>query len=80
MARGFESKAVESQIADRLADIEAKQIRSDEKVVAARDKKRSGLEMSRKRVAHDLKTAETDVHRTALKNALKFLDEELGKF
>lgn len=76
MARGWESKSVESQ-RDDAASIDGRDRRS------ARDRemdaKRKSLELSRNRVVHDLQTARSDVHRTALENALKFLDGEIAR-
>ena len=44
-----------------------------------RKHKREGLELSRSRVTRELEGARTDVHRSALENALRYLDDELGK-
>ncbi len=75
MARGWESKSVESQQSEafdragpRLSpqDIERKQ-------------KRESLELSHARVSRELDAARTPVHRSALENALKYLDDELRK-
>lgn len=78
MARGWESKSVESQIEDRrVAREQTKQTPVDDE--AEQERKRSSLELSRRRVLHDLETAHTEVHRTALQNALAFLDGELAK-
>ena len=75
MARGWESKSVESQQSD--IGIERKQRLSDEEI--ERRKKLESLELSRKRVARELESARSDVHRTALQNGLSFLDDELKK-
>lgn len=76
MARGWESKSVESQRED-AAGIDGRDRRS------ARDRemdaKRKSLELSRNRVVHDLQTARSEVHRTALENALRFLDGEIAR-
>ena len=76
MARGWESKSVESQ--QSVDDVAARKRRltAEETERAA---KRASLELSRGRVLHDLETARSGVHRTALENALKFLDEEIAK-
>jgi hypothetical protein len=76
MARGWESKSVESQQGDEAAE-QAKPNSDAEDV--ERRAKRESLELSRLRVTHDLETARTPVHRTALENALAFLDDELAK-
>lgn len=76
MARGWESKSVESQQNER-ADAWDRRQESAENI--ERRKKRESLELSRSRVARELEAARSLVHRTALENALKFLDEELAK-
>lgn len=76
MARGWESKGVESQIEDARS-------KSDENRRPAKDlereAQRKGLEMSRKRIARELEAATAPVRRTALEHALAHLDRELGK-
>jgi hypothetical protein len=77
MARGWESKSVESQIeavesrhgASRRVPRTPEQIRVD--------REREGLLMSRKRVLHDLETATHERYREQLKAALRFLDTRL---
>jgi hypothetical protein len=76
MARGWESKSVESQQAEPELVQSRKQLSAEDQ---ERARKREGLELSRGRVVRELETARSDVHRTALQNALKFLDEELAK-
>ena len=44
-----------------------------------RRSRRESLELSRSRVTRELESARSDVHRTALENALRFLDDELRK-
>lgn len=76
MARGWESKSVESQIEDgRRGD--GRDVRSRESLEL--DRKRESLEMSRRNISRELSTARTETHRRALENALRFLDDELGK-
>jgi hypothetical protein len=77
MARGWESKSVESQIEDRNAPHERPDKRSrEERDRAAR---RHSVEMSRPRIARELETARSDAHRSVLQNALAHLDGELRK-
>ncbi|HVR98922.1 MAG TPA: hypothetical protein VMW27_20045 [Thermoanaerobaculia bacterium] len=77
MARGWESKSVESQIADagsrgdRGADLTP-----EEREVW---RKREGLELSRRRVLQEIETTRSAVRRTSLEQALAFLDEEIRK-
>jgi hypothetical protein len=77
MARGWESKSVESQREDAAEGLEAPPpVSAAEREANA---KRKSLELSRRRVAHELERARSDVHRTALQNALRFLDDELER-
>jgi hypothetical protein len=75
MARGWESKSVESQQSEGFGDPRRK-VPAEE---IERRQKRESLELSRSRVSRELEAARSPVHRAALENALKFLDEELGK-
>jgi hypothetical protein len=77
MARGWESKSVESQIED--ADLRSD--RNEPLTPEQREirRKRESLELSRRRVLQDLEAARSPVRRTALEHALAFLDEEIGK-
>jgi len=75
MARGFESKSVESQQAEERVE-SRERVAPDE---IDRIRKREGVEMSRRRVLNELQSARSDVHRAALKNALQHLDNELAR-
>jgi hypothetical protein len=77
MARGWESKSVESQIegSDSQADRGESLTREQREL----KRKREGLELSRRRVLQELETARSAARRTSLEHALAFLDEELGK-
>jgi hypothetical protein len=77
MARGWESKSVESQMEERSAPRERASERTREDL--ERDSKRHGIEMSRQRIERELKAARSDTHRAALENALAHLDSELRK-
>ena len=76
MARGWESKSVESQQSEASVGKGKRKLTATER---EREQKRESLQLSRGRVLHDLENARTDVHRAALENALKYLDEELAK-
>lgn len=76
MARGWESKSVESQQSEPQ-ETNANAPRNAEELERVR--KREGLELSRARITRELETAKSDVHRTALQNALEYLDAELAK-
>ena len=78
MARGWESKGVESQIEDRERHRSTARDR-DSAEQRERDQKRAGFEMSRRRIQRELETSHTETHRAALRNALAFLEEELKK-
>jgi DNA-directed RNA polymerase specialized sigma subunit len=76
MARGWESKSVESQqTAEDLGGAKRKLTAEERELVS----KRATLELSRDRIVRELATARSGVHRTALENALAHLDGELAK-
>ncbi len=77
MARGWESKSVESQIeeTDRKLDRGAWLTPEQRKI----EERRAGLELSRRRVLHEIEEARSPVRRASLEQALAFLDEEIGK-
>jgi hypothetical protein len=77
MARGWESKSVESQIEDAEARSQRGKALSPEEREIKR--KREGLELSRRRVLQDLAATRSAVRRVSLEHALAFLDEEIGK-
>jgi hypothetical protein len=76
MARGWESKSVESQMADQ-GEAERHGRLSAEK--RQRRQRRSGLELSRARVVQELEVTTSAVRRAALESALAHLDGELAK-
>lgn len=76
MARGWESKSVESQ-QHEVPGRSARYRESADEI--ERRQKRESLELSRGRVSRELEAARTPVHRAALENALRFLEEELRK-
>jgi len=75
MARGWESKSVESQQEAREA---RSSVNGDRDELELR-RRRESVEMSRRRVLSELETSRSDVHRAALQNALHHLDGELKK-
>ena len=77
MARGWESKSVESQIEDAESRSSRGQALTPEQ--RERRRKREGLELSRRRVLQDLEATRSTVRRASLERALAFLDEEIGK-
>ena len=78
MARGWESKSVESQMEERR---EAKAPRDGEgsRDELERVRKRESLESSRRGVARELEQATSDLRRRSLQAALQHLDRELAK-
>jgi hypothetical protein len=76
MARGWESKSVESQ-----QDADAHADRSQPLTPEQREvlRKRESLEMSRRRVLQDIAAARSEVRRASLEQALAFLEEEIRK-
>lgn len=76
MARGWESKSVESQIEEgRRTDL-GEALTPEQREIRRR---RESLDLSRRRVLHDLEAAASEVRRAALQRALDFLDEEIRK-
>ena len=77
MARGWESKSVESQQIEETRRSE----RGEALTPGQRElrRKRESLELSRRRVLQDLEAARSEVRRTSLETALAFLDEEIRK-
>ena len=77
MARGWESKAVEDQIA---ASEERKAAASKQQPTAAeiaRESRRQLLLLSRTKIERDLDNARDDRHRASLRQALAYIDEQL---
>jgi hypothetical protein len=75
MARGWESKNVESQMEEALQPRERHQPMSDE--ARSRVQQRATLELARQRVLHDLERATVPQHRAMLERALSDLEERL---
>ena len=79
MARGWESKAVESQIeAAETRQMNRKRVALDAEQ-ANKQRERESLELSRTRVLQDLATANNPNYRKMLERSLQFLDSKLGK-
>ena len=76
MARGWESKSVESQ-----QDADSRPDRGGALTPEERElkRKREGLELSRRRVLQEIETTRSAARRASLEQALAFLDGELGK-
>ena len=80
MARGFESKSVESNRQD--AEEERASRKRGERLdihEIERRQKREGLELSRKRIVSEIASTANDRRRESLRAALAHLDSELAK-
>ena len=77
MARGWESKSVEDQIAaseDRKAAASARTRSADE---IERESRKQGLLLSRARIVQDIERARDERHRAALRQALDYIDTQI---
>jgi hypothetical protein len=79
MARGWESKSVESQIESAESRRAASQGATLDPLEVERLKKRESLLSSRTRVVHDLESAHNPRYREILLAALKHLDDKLSE-
>ena len=75
MARGWESKSIESQQADAAADRGTKAALTPE--AAAREAQRRELNLTRSSVVADLARATAPAHRQMLEQALADLDNRI---
>jgi len=79
MARGWESKDVESQ----MEATGAGKAKADKKEKTpqdlAREHERRGLQLSRTRIANDLESATHPNHRKSLEAALAHLDQKISE-
>jgi hypothetical protein len=77
MARGWESKSVESQQdADRDRLDRNQPLTPEQREI---ERKRSSLEMSRRRVLQEIEATRSEIRRASLEQALAFLEEEIRK-
>jgi hypothetical protein len=78
MARGWESKDVESQVANREnMAAPGKAPKTQDQV--EKDRERANIELSRKHVLSDLETATHPNHKRTLEAALAHLDQKLDQ-
>ena len=78
MARGWESKDVESQVADRKTVTETSgKGKSPEEI--RKEQERRGLTLSRTRVLNELELATHPNHRKSLEAALAHLDRKIAE-
>ncbi len=79
MARGWESKSIESQMEDARSnrpDPSRPQLSPEE---AEKTRRRESLLLSRTRVLHDLEATQNPHYRQTLSEALKHLDDKLAE-
>ena len=76
MARGFESKSVESQQNTDLREDRGGALTPEQREMK---KKREGLELSRRRILQEMETTRSDARKAYLEKTLAFLEEELAK-
>ena len=76
MARGWESKSVESQMEALETHRDASRVVRTE-AQRRLDRERESLQMSRRRVLHDIETATHARYREQLESALRYLDSRL---
>ena len=79
MARGWESKSVESQIEDRQQARGNGPARKRTPAEQERARKRRGLELSRTRIRTEMAATRSEAHRATLEKALAFLEDELQR-
>ena len=77
MARGWESKAIESQQADAASASSSRRRLSDADLAA--EARRRDLQLARARVTADLAAATRPAHRPMLERALEALDRQLAE-
>jgi hypothetical protein len=78
MARGWESKSVESQMEDRQDERETPSGSAPVRDLEL-ERQRYSLELSRRRVESELAGTQSSLRRASLEQALKYLDAELAK-
>jgi len=79
MARGWESKAVESQIEEAESRPAPRTSAPADPVELDRRRTRESLELARKRVLHDLETNHSFRFEKMLRASLKHLDEKIAE-
>jgi hypothetical protein len=80
MARGWESKAIEEQLAASEAE---KETRAKPALTASeieRQMRKNSLQLSRLRILKELEAARNESYRVLLERTLAHLDAELAKF
>jgi hypothetical protein len=78
MARGWESKAVESQVEEREERARARPLEELTPEERARRARLDSLKLSRARTLEQLERATSPAHRAMLKRTLLALEKEIG--
>jgi hypothetical protein len=78
MARGWESKDVEAQVAETEEPKQKDSSGQKTPEQLKREQERKDLQLSRIRIANDLVTATHPNHRKSLEAALAFLDKKIA--
>jgi hypothetical protein len=78
MARGWESKAVESQIESAEADHSESKRNQVNPEQLRRQRERESIELSRTRVLQDLASAVNPKYRELLERSLQYLNEKIA--
>jgi hypothetical protein len=78
MARGWESKEIESQIEAAAARTEQVRVNQMQAAQITLQRERESLELSRTRVLQDMEKAENPRYRDMLQQSLGFLDQKLA--
>ena len=79
MARGWESKSVESQQEESFRDSERRDLRELSPEERARQERRASLELSRARTLDQLARATSAPHRAMLKRTLLALERDIAE-
>lgn len=79
MARGWESKAIESQMLDAETQGERGAVTATDPLERAKNLKRNNLTLSRTRVEHELERCGNERFRAQLRCELAFLEAEIEK-
>jgi hypothetical protein len=77
MARGWESKDVESQVEENRAEKSPSEKAQKTQDQLEKDRERQGLELSKKHILADLESATHPNHRKTLEAALAHLKEKI---
>jgi hypothetical protein len=80
MARGWESKAIEEQLAANEAEKETRAKPSLTASEMERRTRKNSLQLSRLRILKELEAARNENYRVLLERTLAHLDAELAKF